>query len=87
MASTRVSRSKETIIIGVLTATLEPTKKTIIMYSARIGYAQLVRYLEFLSAKQLIETRDELWVTTEKGREYLKRHQKNLVANGSRKLE
>lgn len=73
--ATRITRSRELIVTSMLQAAVEPIKKTHIMYKANLSYDQLVQYLQYVTSRQLIETRDGLWVTTERGREYLKQYQ------------
>lgn len=67
-----MTRSREEIIADMLAATLEPTRKTIIMYKANLSYTQLQGYLNWLSNRQMIESRKGMWVTTERGRAYLR---------------
>ena len=70
-----MARSREEIIADMLAATLEPTRKTIIMYKANLSYTQLQGYLNWLSNRQMIESRKGMWVTTERGRAYLTGYQ------------
>jgi len=71
----KITRSREMIVTDMLKAALEPIRKTHIMYKANLSYDQLVQYIQYLAVRQLVETRDGLWVTTSKGREYLQHYQ------------
>lgn len=62
----------------MLSAAKEPVNKTALMYSARMSFAQLNPYLNYLVDKQLIESEDGKWVITNKGRVFLSMYQ--LVA-------
>ena len=70
-----MARSREEIIADMVAATLEPTRKTIIMYKANFSYTQLQGHLNWLSNRQMIESRKGMWVTTERGRAYLRGYQ------------
>lgn len=64
-------RSREEILANILEIALSPIKKTAIMFSANLSYAQLVRYLQLLENKDLIQIQNGHWVATEKGREFV----------------
>jgi predicted transcriptional regulator len=68
-------RDRLAIILSILEITSQPTKKTHILYTAKINFYQLTRYLNLLLAIGAIEvTSDpsEGYITTEKGRILLK---------------
>ena len=50
---------------------LSPINKTGIMYRANLSYSQLVKYLELLQDRDLIQIQRGQWVATDKGREFL----------------
>lgn len=66
-----VNRSREEIIASMLECVSAPIPQTSIMYRANLSYTQLRSYLRFLLERNLITTRDGMWVATERGREYL----------------
>lgn len=55
----------------MLEAALSPVKKTAIMYKANLSHAQLKIYLPLLEAKGLIQSRNGLWIATEKGKDFV----------------
>ena len=67
-------RSKMEIIGSILRVAWNGELKTNIMFKASLSFAQLNRYLEFLNDKGLLAkgAKRALWVTTEKGKEFLK---------------
>ncbi len=68
-----MNRSREEIAANMLAFASEPVKKTTIMYQACLSYDQLKLYLGLLRKKGLIDiTEDGLWVTTGKGRSFIK---------------
>ncbi len=66
-------RSRLQIIADMLYATGKGSKKTHIMYGANLSYELTNRYLTDLLEGGLIEPKDDEYVITEKGREFLKR--------------
>lgn len=66
-------RSRLQIAADMLYATGEGSKKTHIMYGANLSYELTNRYLTCLLDAGLIESRDDEYVVTERGREFLKR--------------
>ncbi len=68
-------RDRLDIILTILEITNEPTRKTHILYTAKINYYQLTRYLDLLLAMGVIEVASnpfDSYKTTEKGRLLLK---------------
>jgi len=55
------------IIMDVLRLAKNGTKKTRIMYEARLSYSQLERYLNALKMADFITEESGTWKTTEKG--------------------
>ena len=66
-------RSRLQIAADMLYATGKGSKKTHIMYGANLSYELTNRYLTCLLESGLIEPRDDEYVVTERGREFLKR--------------
>lgn len=67
-----MNRSKEQLLADILVASNEPNTKTLIMYRARLSYAQLLTYMKFLEKKQMIQkTENGKWAITDKGKDYL----------------
>jgi predicted transcriptional regulator len=66
------NRTRNEIIAEMLASVESPSPKTAMMYGARLSYAQLKHYHDYLSEKGLIEQVGGLWVATEKGRSFLK---------------
>lgn len=54
----------------ILKAALEGAKKTHIVYRANLNFDVINRYLVLLQDRGLIVKRDNLYVTTEKGKEF-----------------
>ncbi len=54
----------------ILRAALEGAKKTHIVYRANLNFETVNRYLTLLKEKDLIEQKGNLYVTTEKGKEF-----------------
>jgi len=71
-------RDRLYIIAEILTIARDPTLKTQIMYKANLSFAQLNEYVNFmLEIKVLSKTLDnrkEIYRTTEKGLDFLQRH-------------
>ncbi|WP_319507956.1 winged helix-turn-helix domain-containing protein [uncultured Methanolobus sp.] len=65
-----IRRTKSTISVEILRAALEGAKKTHIVYRANLNFEVVNKYLSLLKEKGLIEQKDNLYVTTEKGREF-----------------
>lgn len=63
-------RSKTAISVEILRAALEGAKKTHIVYGANINFEVANRYLSLLKEKGLIEQKGNIYVTTEKGKEF-----------------
>jgi predicted transcriptional regulator len=73
MRQTEKNRSRQEIMRDIL-ATIEHASmsKTKVMYRAALSYTQLKYYEDFLQSNRLIKiSNDDLWVLTEKGRQYL----------------
>lgn len=54
----------------ILRAASEGAKKTHIVYRANLNFEVANRYLDLLKEKGLIEQKGNLYVTTEKGKEF-----------------
>ena len=71
-------RTKLDIIANMLETTKEGSLKTRIMYKANLSFTQLNNYLYFLVengfVKQTVQNRREVYFITEKGVDYLQRH-------------
>lgn len=64
-------RDKLDLLLELLDATSEPTKKTHLIYKLRINYYQLTRYLDLLLKLEMVEEVSapfEGYAITEKGR-------------------
>ena len=60
------------VILGILTSAQEAQPRTIIMYGARLSYAQLSRHMKYLENKRMIQkTNDGKRIITDVGRDYL----------------
>lgn len=67
----RKKRDKLDIIVDLLEAVKEPAKKTHLLYTTKINYYQLIRYLDLLSRPGLLEEISdpfEGYIITRKGR-------------------
>ena len=60
-------RSSLAICIAILKAAKNGIKKTHLLCSASLSYEQMIRYVEFLEAHDLIEEYDNSYHTTDKG--------------------
>ena len=70
------NRSRTEIVGNILDAANGGATKTKIMYKAFLSYGQLKEYLSILIENNLIEFLDgtQIFKTTEKGLNYLKKH-------------
>ena len=72
-------RSKEEILANMLEISLDPVKKTAIMYGATLSFTQLQLYTRLLQRTEMIGKVEEngvsYWVTTSKGRDFLRAYQ------------
>lgn len=66
-------RSRLQIVADTLYVAGKGSKKTHIMYGANLSYELTNRYLNDLLEAGLIKVRDDGYVVTERGREFLKR--------------
>jgi len=60
-------RARHDIIMKILKIAKGGTKKTNIMFRARLSFSQLEKYLDALKAAGFIADESGLWRTTEKG--------------------
>ena len=67
-----VKRSKIEIFHDILMIAEHGAKKTKIVYLANLTFTRAKEYLETLQSLELIEKKSEYWVTTEKGKEFIK---------------
>jgi len=65
-------RSKLEIFCDILTSANSGATKTRIVYSANLTFLRTEKHLTILEELGLIERRGDCWVTTEKGREFIK---------------
>ncbi|MEM1959881.1 MAG: winged helix-turn-helix domain-containing protein [Candidatus Nitrosocaldus sp.] len=73
-------RSKEEILAGVLTSAIKGTTKTKIMYENALSFAQVKHYIDYALEAGLIRIHEDsnagkrrcIYITTEKGFEYIK---------------
>ncbi|SFM23385.1 winged helix-turn-helix domain-containing protein [Methanolobus profundi] len=65
-----IRRSRTAISVEILRAALEGAKKTHIVYRANLNFEVVNRYLSLLKEKGLIEQKGNLYVTTDKGKEF-----------------
>lgn len=76
--SKRYRRTSE-IISDILNIAKNGARKTRIMYQANLSFTQLKKYLEFLINKGLLEQKEDIFKTTDKGKtfiEYFKKYKK-----------
>jgi len=76
-------RDRMDILLQILEIACQPTKKTHILYTAKINFYQLSRYLDLLLKIEMVEEVHEPiqgYKTTEKGRVFLR-----LFPNGTSK--
>ncbi|WP_406661346.1 winged helix-turn-helix domain-containing protein [Methanolobus sp. ZRKC3] len=66
-----IRRSRTAICVEILKAAMEGSKKTHIVYSANLNFDMVNRYLVMLEEKGLIEHKGNIYVTTNKGKEFL----------------
>jgi len=78
------NRSRDDILIGILSGLEEPESKTFIMYNTHLSYSQLKAYLEFMVIKGLIYEYGGRWQMTAKGKAYLEalREADQILNNG-----
>ncbi len=69
-------RGRAEIIVDILSAAIEETKKTQIVYKANLNFRRARKYLPYLEEKGLIETIGSEYKTTEKGKQFLRDYQK-----------
>jgi len=71
-------RDKLCIIAEILEVAKNGTLKTQIMYKANLSFAQLNQYLKYMLKIRLIDkldtTRKDVYITTEKGLDFIQRH-------------
>jgi predicted transcriptional regulator len=63
-------RSRTAISVEILNVALEGAKKTHIVYRANLNFEVINRYLALLQDKGLINKKENLYITTEKGKEF-----------------
>lgn len=66
-----MNRSREQLFADILKSAQEPQPITIIMYGARLSYAQLLRHMKSLENKRMIQKTEGKWIITDIGRDYL----------------
>ena len=78
------NRTRNEIIAEMLSSVGSPSPKTAMMYGARLSYAQLRHYHDYLEKRGLIVQVEGLWVATEKGRSFLRAYAQaeKLLKNG-----
>ncbi|ETA69168.1 MAG: hypothetical protein PWQ51_27 [Methanolobus sp.] len=65
-----IRRSRTAISVEILRAALEGAKKTHIVYRANLNFEVVNRYLSLLQENGLIEQKGNMYVTTDKGKEF-----------------
>lgn len=65
-----IRRSRTAICMEILRVSMGGARKTHIVYNANLNFDVVNRYLVALQEKGLIELRGNLYVTTEKGKEF-----------------
>ncbi|WP_321428839.1 winged helix-turn-helix domain-containing protein [uncultured Methanolobus sp.] len=65
-----IRRSRTAISVEILRAALEGAKKTHIVYRANLNFEVVNRYLSLLQENGLIEQKGNIYVTTDKGKEF-----------------
>ncbi len=60
-------RARHDIIMKILKTAKGGSKKTNIMFKARLSFSQLEKYLEVLNEAGFITEKSGMWMTTEKG--------------------
>jgi len=70
-------RNSLDIIAGIVSTTLEPTKKTRIMYRNNLSWKSLCKYLSEVTAAGLVNLieKDGNYITTQKGENFLKKYE------------
>ncbi|MFQ6064030.1 MAG: winged helix-turn-helix domain-containing protein [Candidatus Bathyarchaeia archaeon] len=63
----RRRRARHDILMKILKTAKGGTKKTNIMFKARLSFSQLEKYLEALNEGGFITEKSGVWTTTEKG--------------------
>jgi predicted transcriptional regulator len=66
----------------ILTLSLNGMKKTHVMYKANLSHNQLEKFLEILIEKNLLTVENNQYITTEKGREFIKEFRELLIILG-----
>lgn len=66
------NRSRTEIIADILSRLETPKVKTSVMFECSLSHKQLKNYHEFMTEKGLIAEENKKWMSTEKGRAYLK---------------
>lgn len=66
------NRTRSEIIADILSVLDNPELKTSVMYKSRLSHAQLKNYYKLLIEKGLVEEKEGKWVSTDKGKAYLK---------------
>jgi predicted transcriptional regulator len=69
----QTKRSKLEIMNEILNLTINGQKKTHIMNKAYMSYKQLENYLQILKEKNLLKKKSDHYITTEKGRDFIKK--------------
>jgi len=69
-------RGRTEIIVDILSAAMEGTKKTQIVYKANLNFRRARKYLPYLEEKGLIENIGSEYKTTEKGKQFLRDYQR-----------
>ncbi|HXG06959.1 MAG TPA: winged helix-turn-helix domain-containing protein [Nitrososphaera sp.] len=79
------NRSRDDILIGILSMLEEPQNKTFIMCRTHLSYTQLKTYLEFMIINGFVYEHEGKWKMTTKGRVYLNTlREVNQILNNNR---
>lgn len=68
----KVKRDRHEIIYQILRQCQNPVRITLLMRSVEGSYAQMKSFLKWLEENGLLIKKGVHWLTTEKGKEYLK---------------
>lgn len=75
-------RSRMLTMHEILTLSVNGMKKTHIMYKANLSHSQLEKFLEILLETKLLRIENDHYVTTDKGREFIKEFRELLIILG-----
>ena len=82
-------RSRLETLYVILNLSINGVKKTRILYGANLSYSQLEKFLEILTSKELIIKKNDSYITTNKGRVFIRDFEKVqfLIGENSKNQE